>query len=469
MKKNKGFTLVELLAVIAILAILVIIALPNVMGMFNQAKESSFMTELKQIYKVAQQQWISDSLFGTGEKVYSRCDNGCTNSLDLSGRTELEYYIKIDQGGSIVEYYATDGTYQYGYSGPGLLPTDIKTVVHIADINEDDKIVIDGGGATDPNPVNNDNVNEYAIMFGNTNTKFLRTNTNKSDIEAVIITDSFEGHTANGTDCFDVSYKNNGSVLAWVTDLNNNGLKEVFIGSSQGKVYVENGANLFRGLTNVVDFADLELLNTVNTTNMSYMFADCTSLTEIYLDGLNVNKVENMSYMFSNCTSLNTISFWNTRTSSLKNVHGMFKNCTGLTSLDTSDFKTENVTDMGSMFEGCTALTVLNIYNMDTTKVTNMSAMFKGMSNITELTIDSFTTDASPDISEMFSGMTNITHIYGGNGFIGANARGTNVFTGDVNLVGGSGTRYSSAYNDKQYARVDAGSSNPGLFSRGYY
>ena len=48
---KKGFTLVELLAVIAIVAILVIIALPNVMGMFNQARESTFTTELKKIYR----------------------------------------------------------------------------------------------------------------------------------------------------------------------------------------------------------------------------------------------------------------------------------------------------------------------------------------------------------------------------------------------------------------------------------
>ena len=34
--KKKGFTLVELLAVIAILAILVIVAMPNVLGMFKQ-------------------------------------------------------------------------------------------------------------------------------------------------------------------------------------------------------------------------------------------------------------------------------------------------------------------------------------------------------------------------------------------------------------------------------------------------
>ena len=49
--KNKGFTLVELLAVIAILALLVIIALPNVLKMFNQAKKDTFLTEAKNIYK----------------------------------------------------------------------------------------------------------------------------------------------------------------------------------------------------------------------------------------------------------------------------------------------------------------------------------------------------------------------------------------------------------------------------------
>ena len=42
---KKGFTLVELLAVIAILAILVIIALPNVLSMYNEARKNTFVTE----------------------------------------------------------------------------------------------------------------------------------------------------------------------------------------------------------------------------------------------------------------------------------------------------------------------------------------------------------------------------------------------------------------------------------------
>ena len=147
MKKN-GFTLVELLAVIAILAILVIIALPNIMSMFGDARKNSFTTELKEIYKVAQQQWISDSLYTTGEKVYSRCDGCSGTQLELSGRTQLKYSIKIDKSGKVTNYYATDGTYQYSYEGPGLKIEDINDVDQVANIDPDDALVISGGGVS---------------------------------------------------------------------------------------------------------------------------------------------------------------------------------------------------------------------------------------------------------------------------------------------------------------------------------
>ena len=127
--KKKGFTLVELLAVIAILAILVIIALPNVMGMFNQAKQNSFTTEVKEIFKQAEQQWISDSMINTQEITYYRI-KGYTgastgNGIQLTGRTQLDYFIKVNKSGKIVEYYATDGSYQYIYIGDGLLVEQI--------------------------------------------------------------------------------------------------------------------------------------------------------------------------------------------------------------------------------------------------------------------------------------------------------------------------------------------------------
>ena len=144
---KKGFTLVELLAVIAILAILVIIALPNIMGMFNQAKKNSFTTEIKEIYKVAQQTWMSESMFNTSDKVYSRC-SGCTNPLDLSGREELEYYIKIDKSGKVVKFFATDNTYQYSFdNNSGLKIEDIKDVDQVTDVSPSNVLHITSDGA----------------------------------------------------------------------------------------------------------------------------------------------------------------------------------------------------------------------------------------------------------------------------------------------------------------------------------
>ena len=60
MKTKKGFTLVELLAVIAILAILIIIALPNILSMFNKAKEDTFFTEAKSVMRAAKQEFIAN-------------------------------------------------------------------------------------------------------------------------------------------------------------------------------------------------------------------------------------------------------------------------------------------------------------------------------------------------------------------------------------------------------------------------
>ena len=141
MKKN-AFTLVELLAVIAILAILVIISLPNVMGMFNQAKKNSFVSEIKEIYKASGEAWRMDSLINSSEQVYSRCSTCKSKSLDLSGRTNLDYYIRLDRGGEVMEFYATDGTYQYSQNDQ-LDVTDIKDVKTISELRQNEVFTIE--------------------------------------------------------------------------------------------------------------------------------------------------------------------------------------------------------------------------------------------------------------------------------------------------------------------------------------
>ena len=147
---KKGFTLVELLAVIAILAILVVVALPNVIGMFGDAKKNSFLTECKQIYKVAQEKYISDSLFETRERTYARCQTqNCGTELDLSGRSNIQYFIKFNKAGQVVEFHVTDGDYQYSYEDvEPLILTGIEgdEVKQIAELNEGEIITLSCDG-----------------------------------------------------------------------------------------------------------------------------------------------------------------------------------------------------------------------------------------------------------------------------------------------------------------------------------
>ena len=104
--KNKGFTLVELLAVIAILALLVIIALPNVLKMFNQAKKDTFLTEAKTIYKEISKKYISETMKGNKISIISN-DN---NKLELESN-DLKYKVKLKNDGSIKKFEVSNGNY----------------------------------------------------------------------------------------------------------------------------------------------------------------------------------------------------------------------------------------------------------------------------------------------------------------------------------------------------------------------
>ena len=123
--KKKGFTLVELLAVIAILAILVIIALPNVLGMFRQAKENSFKEEAQKLYQTAQTAYINSAM---GSGVVTCFDGSAGHALDLTGRT-LSYYVVFTTDGKVTDFQVADGSYNVNLTGQDDLKiTGISTV-----------------------------------------------------------------------------------------------------------------------------------------------------------------------------------------------------------------------------------------------------------------------------------------------------------------------------------------------------
>ena len=135
--KNKGFTLVELLAVIAILAILVIIALPNVLKMFNDAKKNSFLTEAKTVYSEAGKKYISDSITspGNNEHIYCKSKTDSLNPLNLSGRG-INYYIKTDSNGNVNTVVVWDDT---RYLAKKDSKIDVTSLTESKDITDDIK------------------------------------------------------------------------------------------------------------------------------------------------------------------------------------------------------------------------------------------------------------------------------------------------------------------------------------------
>ncbi len=104
---KRGFTLVELLAVIAILAILVVIALPNVLSMFNQAKKDTFLTEAKNIYKEISKKYISENMKGNKLTYISSEDD---TKLDMSDGG-IQYCILLNDDGSVKKMKVSNGTY----------------------------------------------------------------------------------------------------------------------------------------------------------------------------------------------------------------------------------------------------------------------------------------------------------------------------------------------------------------------
>jgi len=70
-KKQKGFTLIEMVVVLAIIAVLIAIAVPQVLRQINNAKKNADIANAKTI-ATAIQQWVAEgNTFGSGTGSYS--------------------------------------------------------------------------------------------------------------------------------------------------------------------------------------------------------------------------------------------------------------------------------------------------------------------------------------------------------------------------------------------------------------
>ena len=261
-------------------------------------------------------------------------------------------------------------------------------------------------------------------------------------------TDTYIDKTA-----WDVSAKQDKSIIAWYEKNNDTGVLKVHIGSNGAICANENSSNLFEYIgfaeicTATETITNIELLDVSRVTDMSSMFRFCgyRSMTSFNLgtkfntskvtnmsnmfeafgykavrslnlgDGFNTSKVTNMYYMFEHCgyNSMESLNLGgNFDTSEVTDMNMMFAYCGNdkLEGLDLGNkFNTGKVTDMSSMFShlGAEKLSSLNLgSNFNTSKVTNMKYMFNscGDKELTSLDLgENFDTSSVTNMSFMFN------------------------------------------------------------------
>jgi surface protein len=119
------------------------------------------------------------------------------------------------------------------------------------------------------------------------------------------------------------------------------------------------------------------------------------------------------------------------------------------------------------MFNYCYELENINLKSFNTSNVQYMYAMFSSCTKVKKLDLSNFNTSKLTDSAHMFSSCNNLETIYVSNNFTTSLITSSDyMFANNTKLVGGAGTTFDSSHRDKEYARIDGGTSNPGYFTR---
>lgn len=225
----------------------------------------------------------------------------------------------------------------------------------------------------------------------------------------------------------DYSARGDGSVKAWMdgTELYIGGYGKIIAGKSLAFAFM-NGFKIDK-------ITGLEMLDTSNVTDMSYMFYSCGRYSQVFTldlgNNFDTSNVTNMSYMFYSCGNESAVFTLDLGekfdTSNVTDMHYMFSSCgvcSQVFTLDLGDkFNTSKVTDMKEMFRSCGSVSKLFTLNLgdkfDTSNVADMRLMFHGCgiqsSAFTTLDLSKFTVGANTKLDEFAYGSNVKTFIFG--------------------------------------------------------
>lgn len=383
---RKGFTLVELLAVIVVLTLVIVIVATKGFGAFDNAKDKidkmneNAIVEATEIIKLD----------------IEHCDNTDTVLLTMFGATDCsDLYTKLEVGASISLEQMIEKNY---ISGADIEEIDKVKIYNINYKKEGNEIIIFTNIEEKKSLLANYFLSDLLSKFGKTKTDIVEIYfINKIDKEKTLKEVNINASQSNV------------KIYSWIEDLD--GTTVLYIGS-EGKIYAPiNSRDMFNGYTNLKGIY-FDNFDTSKVTSMAYMFSGCTSLEKLNLNNFNSKSLIDIYGMFCNSSSLKNIIFGSEFTvENTTNMYRMFEGCKSLEKLDLKYFKTNNVTNMTQMFYECDSLKELDLSNFNTEKVTKMNWMFSGCGTLTELNISNFETTSIKEMKYMFQSCSKLTYL----------------------------------------------------------
>lgn len=109
LKNEKGFTLIELLVVVVIIGVLSAIAVPNLVGASDKAKEKRVQADLRTIASVLETNYVETGAYPNSQENFKALDG--LSKTELKDPWDVEYDYTSPDGSAEYTVKASEGNF----------------------------------------------------------------------------------------------------------------------------------------------------------------------------------------------------------------------------------------------------------------------------------------------------------------------------------------------------------------------
>ena len=436
--KRKGFTLVELLAVIVILAIIMLISIPSVLQSMQVAKRKSFIEYADKTTILAQKQFAQEQL--VGEKSGSDCYiYNIKTDLGLSNTGKFQGWILLNP--KINDVYIT--LFNDDYALIGFHYSDSSLNVEEALVRKEN---VESSKLT---------INELcnsAVSCKTCNATNTELNNDNYKTKSYLLSGKEFSSTLFDILCPGVVYRDEcGGPFDVVMDNSNvpENARVLSVDNSEYKTYA--WADIVNNKVYIYSEAELLTLNR-DSSNMFYYLP----IIGFDYSRLDFSEVDILYYAFGGRRYNESIDLSNKDLSRVTNMSGMFAS-SKYESVNLSNSNASSVTDIKYMFQSC-IIDNLNLDNFKIDKLKEVVSVFYEFSTNSSVNLNNWNVSGVTSLEDTFyHGTFGELHVEDWNVSNVTNMHETFGYTGAKELILNkwNTSKVHTVYNLFQYSNID--------------